>query len=65
MKGKYRALDIANIYIGLANGLPNDNIDNFKVNKLCYYAQGWSLAKLGYPLFDDEIEAWQYGPVIP
>ena len=64
MGAKYRALDIASLFIQLANSLPNDQIDNLKVNKLCYYAQGWSLARLGYPLFDDEIQAWDYGPVI-
>ena len=64
MNSKYKALDIASLFIQLANGLPNDQIDNLKVNKLCYYAQGWSLVRLGYPLFDDEIQAWDYGPLI-
>lgn len=65
MGGKYKALDIANLYVQLANDIPNDSIDNLKLNKLCYYAQAWTLARLGYPLFDDPIEAWKYGPVIP
>ena len=64
MNGKYKALDIANLYIQLANDMPNDSIDNLKLNKLCYYAQAWSLARLGYPLFDETIEAWKYGPLI-
>lgn len=33
--------------------------------KLAYIAHGWSLALLDRPLFDDKIEAWPYGPVIP
>ena len=61
---KYTALDIANLFIDLANSIPNDSIDNAKVNKLCYYAQGWSFTKLGYPLFGDTVEAWEYGPLI-
>ena len=61
----YKAIDIANLYIALANGLENEQMDNLKLNKLCYYAQAWSLIKLGYPIFDDTIEAWKYGPVIP
>ena len=61
----YRALDIANLYISLANSLENEHIDNLKLNKLCYYAQAWCLKNLGRPLFDDTIEAWKYGPVIP
>lgn len=64
MRAKYTALDIANLYVQLANDIPNDSIDNLKLNKLCYYAQAWSLARLGYPLFDDAIEAWRYGPVV-
>ena len=62
---KYKALDIASLFIQLATNLPNNHIDNLKLNKLCYYAQGWSLARFGEPLFSDEIQAWQFGPVIP
>ena len=64
MKGKYRALDIANLYVELANSIPDDSIDNLKLNKICYYAQAWCLTKLGYPLFSEPVEAWMYGPVI-
>ncbi|WP_258522266.1 Panacea domain-containing protein [Actinomyces sp. Z5] len=35
-----------------------------KLQKLCYYSQGWSLAWDGVPLFDDEIQAWANGPVV-
>ncbi|QNV36805.1 Panacea domain-containing protein [Rothia terrae] len=31
--------------------------------KLLYYAQAWHLAWYGRPLFDDEIQAWDMGPV--
>ena len=41
-----------------------DVITNLKAQKLLYYAQGVSLAKLGTPLFDDDFVAWQHGPVI-
>ncbi len=33
--------------------------------KLTYIAHGWSLAVTGRDLFEDRIEAWKYGPVIP
>ena len=36
---------------------------HLKVQKLVYYAQGWSMAKLGAPLFDEDLEAWAHGPV--
>lgn len=35
-----------------------------KLQKLCYYSQGWSLAWDDVPLFDEAIEAWANGPVV-
>lgn len=37
---------------------------NARVNKFLYFAQGHCLARHGTVLFDDDIEAWRYGPVI-
>lgn len=39
-------------------------IDNLKLQKLLYYAQGMHLAEYGEPLFSDDIEAWVHGPVV-
>jgi len=36
-----------------------------KLQKLCYYAQSWHLAWTGEPLFNENFEAWIYGPVCP
>lgn len=36
-----------------------------KLQKLCYYSQGWSLAWDGEPIFDEQFEAWANGPVAP
>lgn len=36
-----------------------------KLQKLVYYSQAWSLVWDEEPLFDDKIEAWANGPVIP
>lgn len=58
------AREIANLFIDLANE-NEDSITNSSLNKLLYLAQGWSLALLDRPLFSDEIEAWEFGPVIP
>ena len=33
--------------------------------KLVYIAYGWALAMTGERIFNDRIEAWKYGPVIP
>lgn len=35
-----------------------------KLQKLCYYAQGYMLAQ-GTELFEEDFQAWQHGPVIP
>ncbi|CNE16450.1 TPA: SocA family protein [Yersinia enterocolitica] len=42
-----------------------DLISNLKLQKLVYYAQGFSLALLDRPLFEEPIEAWMHGPVVP
>lgn len=36
-----------------------------KLQKLVYYSQAWSLVWDSKPLFDDRIEAWASGPVVP
>lgn len=36
-----------------------------KLQKLSYYAQAWSLKKYHVRLFEDDIEAWLEGPVVP
>ena len=43
----------------------NKEISNLKLQKLLYYAQAWHLALYDVPLFDDKIEAWVHGPVVP
>ena len=35
-----------------------------KLQKLVYYAQAWSLALRGAPLFRERIQAWAQGPVV-
>jgi hypothetical protein len=56
---------IANKLISLTNREQGDTITNLKLQKLLYYVQGFNLAAFGQPLFEEEIEAWQYGPVVP
>lgn len=45
--------------------LANEPITQLELHKLVYAAHGWHLGILGEPLFDDRIEAWDYGPVVP
>lgn len=42
-----------------------NDISNLKLQKLLYYAQGFSLALLGEPCFEDDIQRWTHGPVVP
>ena len=59
------AKDVANFFIDATNRSADDQITNLKLNKLLYYAQGCYLARTGKPLFQDAIEAWTLGPVVP
>ncbi len=36
-----------------------------KLQKLCYYAQGWYAGITNKKLFEDQIQAWVHGPVSP
>ena len=61
----YSAERIAEYILCLAD-LNGDTITNLKLQKLLYYAQAWFLVNNNNQrLFSDEIEAWQYGPVVP
>ena len=40
-------------------------VSNLKLQKLVYYAQAWYLANHKGPLFNEGIEGWVHGPVIP
>lgn len=41
-----------------------EGITHLKLQKLLYYAQGVYLAITGNKLFEENIEAWQHGPVV-
>jgi uncharacterized phage-associated protein len=41
------------------------SVGNLMLQKLLYYAQGWSLVLRNKPLFNEEVEAWVHGPVVP
>lgn len=56
---------IANELLRLAYEGVGELMTNLKLQKMLYYQQGFHLAYFDRPLFDDEIEAWMYGPVVP
>lgn len=46
--------------------LKHEAMTHKKIQKLCYYAQAWYCTLYdGSPLFEDEIQAWVHGPVVP
>lgn len=57
--------DVANYFLSLVDPDDDDCISNLKLQKLCYYAQGFYLALYGERLFDETLQAWQHGPVVP
>jgi uncharacterized phage-associated protein len=51
---------IINVY----RGLFGESITPIKLQKLCYYAQGYALAE-DSELFPEDFQAWVQGPTIP
>jgi uncharacterized phage-associated protein len=39
------------------------SISTMKLQKICFFSQGWSLALRGKTLFDEDFQAWRDGPV--
>ena len=64
-KKNHRSADAVADYFLLRVDIEGDYIGNSKMQKLCYFAQGWSLALRGKALFDDVFEAWALGPLLP
>lgn len=58
--------DVVNAFLYLDDREDSsDGISNLKLQKLVYYAQGFHLAMFDSPLFENDIEAWMHGPVVP
>lgn len=60
----YPILDIANKVIANTDSNQGETISNLKLQKLLYYLQGFFIAVFDKKLFNEPIEAWQYGPVV-
>lgn len=55
------AADVADVIRGFFDHDPG----TVKVHKLLYYCQAWHATWTGEPLFEENIEAWANGPVVP
>jgi uncharacterized phage-associated protein len=60
----FSSRNVANEFLRLAEAKEKP-LTPMQLLKLVYIAHGWSLALHGRRLIQDEIQAWQYGPVIP
>lgn len=60
----YKAIDIANWFISKSAEF-GDLITHLKVQKLLYYAEAWTQVLLNRELFNEQIQAWSHGPVVP
>ncbi len=43
----------------------NRQMSAYKLQKLLYYTQAWSLSERDRPAFREEVRAWKDGPVVP
>lgn len=59
------AVAVADWFLRKVDRPAGDAINALKLHSLLYFAGGWSLAVLGHPLFDENIEGWEHGPVVP
>lgn len=57
--------DVAKYILNWFVSRGEDNITSWKLQKLVYYCQAWSLVWDEDPLFPEEIRAWADGPVCP
>ena len=60
---KYTATHIASFFLHKAES--KHNVTNLKLQKLVYIAFGWHTVFGDHDLYQDQIEAWRYGPVLP
>lgn len=63
----YTGRQIAEWFIAWADKAEGEDagLTNLKLQKLLYYAQGHYLGAHRRPLFNDPIQAWAHGPVVP
>ena len=62
------AIDTAKLALALLKNSDDDIVEytsRLKLLKLLYYIQGYHLAMFNAPLFNDKIQAWLHGAVVP
>lgn len=61
------AAAVANAFLDIQSEDQGDfpRIDQMKLYKLVYYAHAWWLAQRDQNLFEEDVHAWPWGPVVP
>ncbi len=60
----YKVLDVSRYIINYGRD-NNCNVSNLKLQKLLYFVQAEFLVSENRPCFEEKIEAWAFGPVVP
>lgn len=60
----YSALDVAKYVINYEHSQGRE-VSNLRLQKLLYFIQALVLVETDGPCFLDEMQAWEYGPVVP
>ena len=59
-------IDVAKFVLDESARTSRPEVSTMKLQKICYFVQGWHLAiNNGQPMFDEDFYAWKYGPVSP
>lgn len=61
----YTSKQIADWILSKIDREAGDTISPLKLQKLLYYSQAWYYTLTDKKLFDEEIQAWAHGPVVP
>jgi uncharacterized phage-associated protein len=57
--------DMAKWFINRVDREAGEAITHLKLQKLLYFAQAYHLANRNVQLFDEDMQAWAHGPVVP
>ena len=60
-----KPVNVAAWFINRVDRDSGDSMTPLKLQKLLYYAQAWHLLAFDKPLFDEDMQAWAHGPVVP
>ena len=60
------AVSVANWLVNnLSDPEAGEVVTHLQVQKLLYFSQAWHMMVLDRPLFDEDMQAWPHGPVVP